>query len=282
VHIYPNKNDVRNFYIPIEPILLTGVGNLIKELENRLVDHLTGIEFDPENVEEKEKILRESLDAICVISNQKKLSDSSSGIKKLFESKSFLNENKKKDSHIYLSKEYYEALRYSIIRDKIGVGFLDPYIHDSHIEDITCNGLGPIFIEHKVFKGLRSVIEFNDSDTLNQYIIRLAERIGKPITFKNPIVDSTLPDGSRINIVFGDDISKNGSNFTIRKFNDIPFSILQVIKIGTMSYMVAAYLWLLISEGMSGFICGETASGKTTTLNGITAFINPDAKLVTI
>ncbi len=282
VHIYPNKNDVRNFYIPIEPILLTGVGSLIKELEIKLVDHLTGIEFDPENLEEKEKILRQALDDICIIGNHKPVTDSGSDAKKSPFSKSFFGGSKKKDDHIYLSKEYYDALKYSIIRDKIGVGFLDPYIHDSHIEDITCNGLGPIFIEHKVFKGLRSIIEFNDGDILNQYIIRLAERIGKPITFKNPIVDSTLPDGSRINIVYGDDISKNGSNFTIRKFNDIPFSIVQIVKSGTMNYMVAAYLWILISEGMSGFICGETASGKTTTLNGITAFINPDSKIVTI
>ena len=71
VHIYPNKNDVRNFYIPIEPILLTGVGFLIKELEIKLVDHLTGIQFDPENLEEKERILRESLDAICIIGKKK-------------------------------------------------------------------------------------------------------------------------------------------------------------------------------------------------------------------
>jgi flagellar protein FlaI len=286
VHIYPNKNDVRNFYIPIEPILLTGVGNLIKELEVKLVDHLTGIEFDPENLEEKEKILKQSLDAICVIGNPRTANKTANNFnpegKKSFASKFFSNGNKKKDEHMFLSKEYYDALRYSVIRDKIGLGFLDPYIHDSHIEDITCNGMGPIFIEHKVFKGLRSVIEFNDNDILNQYIIRLAERIGKPITFKNPIVDSTLPDGSRINIVFGDDISKNGSNFTIRKFNDTPFSIVQIVESGTMNYMIAAYLWILISEGMSGFICGETASGKTTTLNGITAFINPDSKLVSI
>jgi flagellar protein FlaI len=286
VHIYPNKNDVRNFYIPIEPILLTGVGNLIKQLEVKLVDYLTGINFDPENIEEKEKILRDALDSICIITKQKinitSVPDSSSGLKKLLGSASFLSGNKKEDNHIYLPKEYYEALKYSIIRDKIGVGFLDPYIHDRHIEDITCNGLGPIFIEHKVFKGLRSIIEFNDNEILNQYVIRLAERIGKPITFKNPIVDATLPDGSRINIVFGDDVSKNGSNFTIRKFNDTPFSIVQICKSGTLNFMVAAYLWILISEGMSGFICGETASGKTTTLNGITAFITPDAKLVSI
>ncbi|AKB67526.1 type II/IV secretion system ATPase subunit [Methanosarcina mazei] len=285
VHIYPNKNDVRNFYIPIEPILLTGVGFLIKELEIKLVDHLTGIQFDPENLEEKERILRESLDAICIIGKKNPAVSSTagaeSGIKKLG-SRFFPSKEDPDKNHIYVTKEQYEALKYSVIRDKIGVGFLDPYINDNKIEDITCNGLGPIFIEHKVFKGLRSVIEFNDNDALNHYIVRLAERIGKPITFKNPIVDSTLPDGSRINIVFGDDISKNGSNFTIRKFADIPFSILQVIKGGTLDYRMAAYLWILIGEGMSGFICGETASGKTTTLNGITAFVNPESKLVSI
>lgn len=286
VHIYPNKNDVRNFYIPIEPILLTGVGGLIKELEIKLVDHLTGIEFDPENLEEKERILRESLDAICVIGKKSQVvnsdSGTGSGVKKLLGSRLLPAKEDPEKNHIYVTKEQYEALKYSVIRDKIGVGFLDPYINDNKIEDITCNGLGPIFIEHKVFKGLRSVIEFNDNDALNQFIVRLAERIGKPITFKNPIVDSTLPDGSRINIVFGDDISKNGSNFTIRKFADIPFSILQVIKGGSLDYRMAAYLWILIGEGMSGFICGETASGKTTTLNGITAFINPESKLVSI
>ncbi|MDD4331420.1 MAG: type II/IV secretion system ATPase subunit [Methanosarcinaceae archaeon] len=290
VHIYPNKNDVRNFYIPIEPILLTGAGSLIKELEIKLVDYLTGIDFDPEDVEEKERILRAALDDICIIEGDKNVQKrgvkaEGSGAKKIFnklaKSSSFLK-GEKKDNHIYLSNELYDALRYSIIRDKIGLGFLDPYINDSHIEDITCNGLGPIFIEHKVFKGLRSIIEFNDNDVLNRYIVRLAERIGKPITFKDPIVDSTLPDGSRINIVYGNDISKNGSNFTIRKFSETPFSILQIIKSGTMSYSVAAYIWILVSEGLSGFICGETASGKTTTLNGITAFVNPDSKIVSI
>jgi flagellar protein FlaI len=133
-----------------------------------------------------------------------------------------------------------------------------------------------------VFKGLKSIIEFREEETLNKFIIRLAERIGKPITYKDPIVDATLPDGSRINIVFGNDVSKNGSNFTIRKFNETPFSVLQVIESGAMDYMIAGYLWLLISEGMSGFICGETASGKTTSLNAITAFISPDAKIVSI
>ncbi|RLI39123.1 secretion system protein E [Candidatus Bathyarchaeota archaeon] len=283
IHIYPDKNDVRNFYIPIEPTLLTGVEELVKEVEIRLVDYLTDIDFDPSDSEEKEKILKKALREICVITNGRKVDEfinDNGGFLKLFV-KSKDNGNGMNDK-IYVTREQFKALEYAIIRDKVGLGVLEPYIRDKYIEDITCNGLGPIFIEHKVFKGLKSVIEFREEETLNKFIIRLAERIGKPITYKDPIVDATLPDGSRINIVYGTDISRNGSNFTIRKFNETPFSVLQIIESGTMDYMIAGYLWLLISEGMSGFICGETASGKTTTLNAITAFISPDAKVVSI
>ncbi|WP_462273445.1 type II/IV secretion system ATPase subunit [Methanohalophilus sp.] len=282
VHIYPNKNDVRDYYIPIEPILLTGIGNMVKELEAKMVDHLTGIEFDPQDIEEKKEILLNAMDEICVIGEKKLVSGSLIKIKNSVGARLFPDKSQNQDNHIYLSREHYKALKYSIIRDKIGLGYLDPYMNDSNIEDITCNGLGSIFIEHKVFDGLRSAMEFTEHETLNYFIVKMAERIGKPITFKDPIVDATLPDGSRINIVYGDDISKNGSNFTIRKFNEIPFSILEVIEKGAMDYRIAAYLWLLLSEGMSGFVCGETASGKTTTLNGLTAFINPDSKLVSI
>ncbi|ABE51347.1 type II/IV secretion system ATPase subunit [Methanococcoides burtonii] len=282
VHIYPNKNGVRDYYIPIEPTLLIGVGNLLKELEIKMLDYLTGIEFDPNDVEEKTKILIDALDDICVIGVKEQNDDSFTNFKNSLEAKLFPDKRKNEDGHIYLSQEKYYALKYLLLRDKIALGFLAPYICDSNIEDITCNGLGSIFLEHKVFDGLRSVLEFTDNDVLNHFIIKLAERIGKPITFKDPIVDATLPDGSRINIVYGTDVSKNGSNFTIRKFNDIPFSILQVIDRGTMDYKVAAYIWILLSEGMSGFICGETASGKTTSLNALTTFISPDAKLVSI
>ncbi len=290
VHILSDKNDVRNFYIPIEPILLTGVDDLVREVEIRLVDHLTDIEFDPGDIEEKERILREAIRDICTISGKivkdnDNETNSNSKFNKFLKDKKgllkILSKNPAEDK-IPVTEEEFKALEYAIIRDKIGLGVLEPYVKDKNIEDITCNGLGPIFIEHKIFKGLKSVIEFRDEDTLNKFVIRLAERIGKPITYKDPIVDATLPDGSRINIVYGGDISKNGSNFTIRKFNEIPFSALQIIESGTMDYMIAAYLWLLISMGMSGFICGETASGKTTTLNAITAFISPNAKVVSI
>jgi len=112
--------------------------------------------------------------------------------------------------------------------------------------------------------------------------MRLAERIKKPVSVHSPIVDATLPDGSRINIVYGRDVSKRGSNFTIRKFNDIPLSVLELINMGTLNYRMAAYLSLMLGEGMNTFVCGETASGKTTTLNAVTTFIPPNAKIVSI
>ncbi len=189
------------------------------------------------------------------------------------------------DGRIILTQQEYRALEYMIVRDKIEMGgTLKPFLSDKYIEDITCDGVGPIFIEHKIFKGLKSVIGFRDSQELDAFVIKLAERIKQPLTYRNPIVDSTLPDGSRINIVYGTEISKHGSNFTIRKVNEVPpLSILQVIESGgACNYMMAAYLWICLEYGMSMFVSGETASGKTTTLNALTTFLPPENKIVTI
>jgi flagellar protein FlaI len=123
---------------------------------------------------------------------------------------------------------------------------------------------------------------FEDNDELNRFIIRISERIGKPVSRARPIVDAVLPDGSRVNIVYGEDVSLKGSNFTIRKFSKEPISVVQLIRWGTMSAEIASYLWMALREQMNVWICGETASGKTTTLNAIAAFIPPDHKIISI
>lgn len=176
----------------------------------------------------------------------------------------------------------YGRLVYYLRRDKIGLGILEPLIKDKYIEDISCIGVGYIYIVHKVFGPLETNLKFETPEELDKFVIELSERIGKPVSHARPIVDATLPDGSRINIVFGGDVSLRGSNFTIRKFSKVPLSITQIVNWGTMSPDVAAYLWILLLEGMSGFVSGETASGKTTTLNAIIKFIRPTAKIVTI
>jgi flagellar protein FlaI len=169
-----------------------------------------------------------------------------------------------------------------VIRDKVGMGPLEPLISDNWIEDISCSGLGPVYIEHKVFKGLKSSINFDTHEELDDFVLKLAEKMKKPVTFRSPIVDATLPDGSRINIVYGGDVSKNGSNFTIRKFMGIPLSIIDICESGALTYQMAGYLSLIVEEGMNFFVSGETASGKTTLMNALMTFIPPHAKIVSI
>jgi flagellar protein FlaI len=159
---------------------------------------------------------------------------------------------------------------------------LEPLIRDPNIEDISCSGLGNLFIEHKIFGALNASIRFDEMEDLDNFVVRLSEKIKKPVTFKNPISDATLPDGSRINIVYGGDVSTRGSNFTIRKFTAVPLSILDIIDSGGISFEMASYLSLMVQEGMNFFVSGETASGKTTLLNALTCFYEPAAKIVSI
>ena len=180
------------------------------------------------------------------------------------------------DGKVIVSRAEYQALEYLLIRDKIDMGVLKPFLSDPYIEDISCDGVGPIFIEHKIFKGLKSVVEFKLSSELDDFVVKVAERIKKADYVPEPVVDATLPDGSRINIVYGTQISKHGSNFTIRKVNEVPLSILNIIENNGLDYLSAAYLWICIEYGMSLFVSGETASGKTTLLNAITTFIPPE------
>ena len=142
--------------------------------------------------------------------------------------------------------------------------------------------LGSIFLEHKIFKSLKTNIEFGSMEELDTFVIQLSEKIGKPVTYRNPIVDATLPDGSRINLVFGADVSRQGSNFTIRKFSAEPLSMIQLVEFGGLTYEMAAYLSLAMLHGMNMFIAGETASGKTTLMNAVTVFLDPNAKIVSI
>ena len=169
-----------------------------------------------------------------------------------------------------------------MVRDKESVGTIEPLINDPYIEDISCSGVGPLFVEHKIFGGLKAGIKFETHEELDRYVIKLSERIGRPVTVREPIVDAVLPDGSRLNIVYGGDVSKRGSNFSIRKFSTTPMSVLDLVELGTLSCEMAAYISLMLAEGMNTFVSGETASGKTTLLNAISTFINPNAKIVSI
>ncbi len=172
-------------------------------------------------------------------------------------------------------------LLYHFLREKIGHGFLDGFLADPHLEDISIPGAGNVFVYHKMFGHLETSVDVSKEE-INRLLRSISERYGKVISYSHPIIDLHLPDGSRFNIVFGEDISLRGSNFTIRKFPKEPISVVQLIKWHTFTAELAAYLWILFEVGVSAIICGETASGKTTTLNALTGFIDSDSKIISI
>jgi flagellar protein FlaI len=126
---------------------------------------------------------------------------------------------------------------------------------------------------------LETNVRFESRTELEDYLRRLSEHIGKSVTDVKPIVDAALPDGSRINIIYSDDISREGPSFTIRKFPEKPFTITQLVKWGTFAPELVAYLWLCIEYGLNLCVSGETSSGKTTTLNSLLTFVRPNAKI---
>jgi flagellar protein FlaI len=273
IHILFNKSFERNFYIPIEPVLNLADKSRLQQLESKLLDlgrKLKRIDLEGD----KEKQLTALVEQVTTVSDQ----PATSLINKYL---GFL----RKDAGIVklkVSQHEQEALKYLYVRDKLGLGILDPLIVDPYIEDISCSGTGNVFVEHKIFKSLSSAVVFANFDELDTFVSWLSERVKKPVTFKNPIADATLPDGSRINIVFGAEVSKRGSNFSIRKFNEVPLSVFEILEFGTLNYEILAYLSLVIGNGMNVFVSGETASGKTTLLNAVTTFIPPLAKIITI
>jgi flagellar protein FlaI len=262
VHIYPDTSGARDHYVPIEPTTVVPIDHLMPPIEERLVAWAEEI-GRIEDKEEKKALLLKLLDGICTTQR-------------------VATNGKSKPDRIFVTPQELQAIQYRIIRDKIGLGVLQPLLLDNNIEDISCSGVGHIFVEHKIFKSVQSSICFVDLDDVDNFAVWLGEWIKSPVTVRNPLVDAVLPDGSRINIVYGREISKRGSNFTIRKFSGTPTSIFELIEFGSLNYTMAAYLSLMLEAGMNAFVVGATASGKTTLLNAITTFIRPEAKIVTI
>jgi flagellar protein FlaI len=174
-------------------------------------------------------------------------------------------------------------LVYYLDRDFLGYGIVEVPMTDSQVEDISCDGVGiPIYIYHRVYGSIRSNLKFGSSTDLDQYVIWLTQRSGKHISVANPLLDATVPDGSRLQATLGMHVTKRGSSFTIRRFRDNPFTPVDLIKFRTMSPEMMAYLWIAIENGQSMMVCGGTASGKTTTLNATLLFIPPQMKIVSI
>ncbi len=261
IHIYRKKGEPLMYHV-IEPAMEEN----LKKLNDRILDKMVAIAHRypvPDKTEDMQPILEKIFNEVVAVDEKKRGSALLS-------------------NRIYLSEQDYNMIKYFLIRDRIGYGKLEPLFLDPYIEDIHCTGVGAVSLIHKVFEMLRTNIVFADDFEVNKYMVETSERVERPVSDARAVVDAMMPDGSRVNFIYGREISLEGSSFTVRKFAEVPVSITQIISWNTMDAELAAYIWLCLEHGMNMFVCGETASGKTTTLNASAAFISPDAKVYTV
>ncbi|MGD8545115.1 MAG: type II/IV secretion system ATPase subunit [Candidatus Bathyarchaeota archaeon] len=184
---------------------------------------------------------------------------------------------------IKVSPKSIDKLIYYVIRDFIGYSKIDPLMKDHLIEDISADGVNiPIYIWHRIYESLPTNIVFNEEEKLDSFIIRLAYMAGRNISIASPILDASLPDGSRIQLTYGKEVTRRGSTFTIRRFRVDPLTISDLIAFNTVSSEMAAYLWYIIENKASVIVAGGVASGKTTMLNCLSMFIKPEMKIVSV
>lgn len=177
---------------------------------------------------------------------------------------------------------WYKIL-YHAERDLVGFGKIDPLMRDPNIEDISCDGVDkPVYIWHRTFESIETNVKFETDEALDNLIVKLVHMAGKHVSSAFPIVDASLPGKHRLAVAYRREITPFGTAFTIRKFRDDPYSIIDLINIGTFTEEMAAYLWVCLENRASVMVLGGTAAGKTTALNALGCLIKPGSKIMTI
>jgi flagellar protein FlaI len=188
-----------------------------------------------------------------------------------------------KDYKMNINEMLKTKILYYVKRDFLWNGKIDPLMRDPNIEDISCDGSNlPLFLFHRKYGSLKSNVQFPNETMLSEFVVKLAQKCGKHISIAEPMLDATMPDGSRIQITLSKAVTTKGSTFTIRKFRADPITATDLIMYKTMSAEMVAYMWLAVENGINALIAGGTAAGKTSTLNAICLFIPRESKIVTI
>ena len=263
IHIFKTKDMERPEYHAVSPEL-DEIGIKKRDMILEMIYEKAHLKTDIKTQDELKKAINEYVDKITVI-----------------DEKSKGKIGKSKAGKIRLSSIEKSDIEYDIIKDIVGGGPLEPFMRDPYIEDIHIITGENVHLIHKVFEMVKTNI-YIDKSWANRFSQEFAEKIGSPVSEGQPIADGTLPDGSRVNIIHSKDVSLKGPSMTVRKFSETPISITQLISWGTLDAGIGAYLWLCLQYGRSIFVCGETASGKTTTANAMFPFIPQDKKIYSV
>ena len=248
--LYDNLNS-EYIYEIIEPPLTEEDKKILNDLKKELIERFEIKEFEKE--EERKEYLFEMAEKIL------------------------------QEKDMNLDPLIWERLKYYLYRDFLGYGIVQVPMIDGEVEDISCDGTNiPIYIYHRMYGSIKSNLKFQKDKELDDYVMWIVQKSGRHISIASPMVDATLPDGSRLQATLGTYVTKRGSSFTVRRFKPNPFTPVDLVRFKTMSREMMAYLWLAVENGMSMIVCGGTASGKTTTLNAVLLFIPPNMKIVSI
>jgi flagellar protein FlaI len=239
-------------YVVLEPQLSEPEKELLKELKERLFETL---DINTKDISKEEAALRLRNAATDIIL----------------------------DFGIKLTPLQREIILYNMHKDFLGDGLIDSIMHDKYIEDISCDGVNTsLFVYHAGYESMKTTLSYTNAEDLDSFVTKLAQRSGKYISIAQPILDSTMQDGSRIQMTLGQEVTAHGSTFTIRKFKDEPITPTDLIEWRTFAPLSIAYIWLCVENGKSAIFAGGTASGKTTSLNAVSLFIPPLSKIVSL
>jgi len=263
IHIFKTRDMEKPEYHAIAPILDEQTQEKREIILERIYEK-SHLKTKIKTQDELRKAIREVMDLVVTV-------DENAGGKV----------GKSKGGKIKVTSVEKMFIEYDIIKDIVGGGPLEPFMRDPYIEDIHIITGENVHLIHKIFDMVKTNIHI-DKTWANRFSQEFAEKIGSPVSEGQPIADGTLPDGSRVNIIHSKDISLKGPSMTVRKFSETPISITQLINWGTIDTGIAAYLWLCLNYGRSIFVCGETASGKTTTANAMFVFIPPEKKIYSV
>jgi flagellar protein FlaI len=253
-HIYWNPQTNKYVYEVVEPLLSDEIKKVIEKVKD-LLEQKLDIDFSRLKKFEAIDYLHKQVDEIIGYYSFK------------------LTDNDK------------EVIHYYIQRDFIGIGKIETLMNDEEIEDISCDGLNiPLFVYHRnpELGSIETNIFFEFPEELDSYVLKLSQLCGKSISVASPLVDGSLPDGSRVQATLATDIARRGSNFTIRKFTEEPLTPIHLLQYNTLDVQILSFLWLAVDYGRSILISGGTASGKTSLLNVLSLFIRPDKKICSI